>query len=238
MIYGEFGRHPLYINIYKRMITFWHKTAINSTIPKLTTLLYQFILVNGLSTSDKLPWLNFIKKILNDCGLSEVFNNPSLYSTQGLASKVEDILKDQYLQYWRNTVAQSSKGIYYKHFKDNLRFEQYLLLSKSVYLPILKFRTCNHNLPVEAGRWCNIPRIERLCQLCSSPAVGDEFHYLFRCEALLQQRTLHIHKSLSEFPNLFKIKRLFTSNKAKDLKNLSKFIISLFKYVNENNKMP
>ena len=120
-----------------------------------------------------------VKKILNNCGLGEIFNQPFLGSSPWLSLKVEEILKDQFLQDWHSTIYESSKGNYYNIFKENIFFEKYLYLPKNVYYPILKFRTSNHNLPIETGRWSNIPKYERFCNLCSSPAIGDEFHYLF-----------------------------------------------------------
>jgi hypothetical protein len=49
-------------------------------------------------------------------------------------------------------------------------------------LTLSKFRTTNHKLPVENGRWKNIARENRICPLCNNGEIGeigDEFHYLF-----------------------------------------------------------
>ena len=46
--------------------------------------------------------------------------------------------------------------------KDNLDFEKYLInVSKFYYSKIIKYRTGNHRLPVETGRWGDIPLNER-----------------------------------------------------------------------------
>ena len=37
------------------------------------------------------------------------------------------------------------------------------------------------NLPIETGRWANIPRQDRICTLCNEN-IGDEVHILFRCK--------------------------------------------------------
>jgi hypothetical protein len=39
----------------------------------------------------------------------------------------------------------------------------------------------NHRLPIEVGRWTNVERHNRLCQLCQSREIGDEFHYVLQC---------------------------------------------------------
>ena len=59
--------------------------------------------------------------------------------------------------------------------------EHYLkTLSTKNKKTFVKFRTANHHLPVESGRW-NVKSIsERLCTLCNSGQTGDEFHFIFR----------------------------------------------------------
>jgi hypothetical protein len=45
----------------------------------------------------------------------------------------------------------------YRIYKDNLVFENYLnILNGKDILTLSKFRTTNHKLPVENGRWKNI----------------------------------------------------------------------------------
>ena len=51
-------------------------------------------------------------------------------------------------------------------------------LKKIDYLNILKFRTGDHHLPVEAGRWNNIEYSQRKCTLCNLNDIGDEMHML------------------------------------------------------------
>jgi hypothetical protein len=49
--------------------------------------------------------------------------------------------------------------IYYRLFKDNFEFENYfnILEDKDIYT-LCKFRTTNHKLPIETGRWNGIDR--------------------------------------------------------------------------------
>ena len=49
---------------------------------------------------------------------------------------------------------------------------------------IIKYRTGNHRLPVETGRWDDIPLNERKCKICTEDDIGDEYHYLFTCDFL------------------------------------------------------
>jgi hypothetical protein len=56
-------------------------------------------------------------------------------------------------------IENSSKGDNYKLFKHDLKFQDYLdvLDDKDKFL-LVKFRTSNHRLPIEVGRWRNIKR--------------------------------------------------------------------------------
>jgi hypothetical protein len=51
-----------------------------------------------------------------------------------------------------------------------------------------RFRTSNHRLPIEVGRWTNVERHNRLCQLCQSREIGDEFHYVLQCPNFVTDR--------------------------------------------------
>ena len=44
-----------------------------------------------------------------------------------------------------------------------------------------KLRISSHRLPVESGRYNNIPIDERTCKLCNLNEVGNEQHYLMQC---------------------------------------------------------
>jgi hypothetical protein len=82
-------------------------------------------------------------------------------------------------------IENSSKGDNYKLFKHDLKFEDYLdVLDDEEQFLLAKFRTSNHRLPIEVGRWRNMKRENRICNLCNGRNLGDEFHYLFECPSL------------------------------------------------------
>jgi hypothetical protein len=41
-----------------------------------------------------------------------------------------------------------------------------------------RFRICNHRISIDIGRWQNINRENRVCNLCQGMKLGDEFNYL------------------------------------------------------------
>ena len=58
-------------------------------------------------------------------------------------------------------------------------------LGKEAVCGMLRFRTSNHSLGVETGRWNRTPYLQRTCKRCSEQGHGshvdDEVHLVFKC---------------------------------------------------------
>jgi len=67
------------------------------------------------------------------------------------------------------------------------------------------------SLPVETGRWHNVSRADRLCHLCDSADIGDEFHYIMSCDYLKQEREKYLPSYCCNNVNTLKFKELFSS---------------------------
>src|SRR5690348_3368598 len=48
---------------------------------------------------------------------------------------------------------------------------------------VTRLRCGSHSLQVEAGRWTHTPREERLCKICVTGAIEDEWHFICECYA-------------------------------------------------------
>ena len=109
-------------------------------------------------------------------------------------------------------------------FKDSLCFEDYLVnLDAFDRFSLCKFRCCSINLPAYANRFNNVPFTDLLCPLCCSRDVGDEFHYLFKCEFFNEERKKYC-KFSSKCANSYSFKSLLATNNHKQLKSICKFI--------------
>ncbi len=94
----------------------------------------------------------------------------------------------------------------------------------------MKFRLSNHRLPIQQRRSLGIPRDERICTVCDSGEVGDEFHYLLNCsnENVKRNRTKYVDKYYTHHPNVPKFCSLMNmTSKSKNVK-LAKFISCIF----------
>ncbi len=49
-------------------------------------------------------------------------------------------------------------------------------------MPMCKFKANNHRLPIVTSKYKNVNRSKRHCNLCTMYELGDEYHYLLRCE--------------------------------------------------------
>lgn len=226
MVYGELGRYPLVINIKVRMISFWGK-LINSQNSKLSSKLFHVL------KNYKNPWCESVKNILDDCGLSYIWQENSI-NIPWLKMKVRNILLDQFNQSWYSDVQNSPKSINYRLFKKSLAFEEYFLnLPSKLWKKYCIFRTGNAKLPIETGRWFNISRENRTCKLCICNEIGDEFHYLFNCSdiCITDARNMYLPKYYISNPNVLKFEALFNISNKKQLIKICKFINTIIERV-------
>ena len=95
-------------------------------------------------------------------------------------------------------------------------------------LVLCKIRLSSHNLFIESGRSQNIPRSERICQLCNSD-IEDEFHFVLKCPVYCDLRKKYIKHYYWRRPSVFKLVQLLSVNNVKELCSLGKFIRDAFK---------
>ena len=134
-------------------------------------------------------------------------------------------LQDQFQQHWHNQLENSPKAINYRLFKNIFEIEHYfhILDDRDIYT-FCKFRTTNHRLPVEVGRWNNVNRENRLCVYCNAEDIGDEFHYLLKCTHFSADRRKYIRNDLLQRPNVLKFGQIMSDTQKDNLIKICKFI--------------
>lgn len=73
MLYAEFGRQPLYIHVYQRMINFWIRLLAGKT-SKLSYKMYLYMLHSNEINS---KWINQICNILDHSGRHDIWARQS-----------------------------------------------------------------------------------------------------------------------------------------------------------------
>ena len=187
---------------------------------KLSFLIYKCMYNLSLSNNINFDWIEFVKDVFDHCSYTYVWDTQTFITDIWLK-------QDQFRQFWLSTLHNSPKGL-----KDTLEYESYFNILKDKDLTALcKFRTTNHQLPIECGRWCNIPREDRFCTLCSKNEIGDEFHYSFSCDNSNNQITLYIKEKIRNILNTLKFKEIMTSKNKDDLQKLCRFVAIINKGV-------
>ena len=152
---------------------------------------HQIYLYMRQSTEHGFKWIHYIKAIFNEAGRQDIWLGQSNSTPLSTGQIVKQILQDQFSKTGMICSKNSSKGINYSLFKDNVLFENHFkVLNDSLAKTMVRFRTGNHKLPVEVGCWNNVELALRKCQLCQASQIGDEFHliYLFDCHFFLTGR--------------------------------------------------
>ena len=223
MLCAELGITPIDIHIKSRMIGFWLK-LVNSEDTKLCKTMYN-LMQSELQSNPQYKRLNSINDILISVGRADLFTQSSINNPELVKIQIIQTLNDLNIQEWHTKTAESSKGKNYKLFKNDQQFEAYLkILSRKSYTSLIKFRTGNHRLPVEVGRWEGIPYTERKCTLCEKNDIGDEFHYLLICPTFDTERKTLIKPYNFRRPNILKFRELLNTRNKNVLLKLSKFV--------------
>ena len=98
-------------------------------------------------------------------------------------------LKDQFKQTWLTDLNTNNKCINYRIFEPKFVFEDYILkLDCRLRMSLCKFRLGRSKLPIEKGRYNNVPIGQRYCELCNYNIIGDEFHFISECTVLNELR--------------------------------------------------
>ena len=149
-----------------------------------------------------------MEKILNETGFSNIWQTVTFKIIECLKQRIKQTLLDQFLQDWNSSVHNSPKASNYRIFQSEFKFEEYFnILDEQNSLLLCKFRTTNHKLHIEKGRWNNIPRENHYYELCQKNQIGDEYHYIFECTNLSEKRDSLLPKHLIERRNIIKFKK-------------------------------
>ena len=209
MVYGETGRYPIDVLVKTRMVNFWTK-ILNGNSNRISTVLYKILHhlnENGMYFSQ---WLNDIRMTLQNCGLDQYWDNQfDIPHLNSMKVRVKTALQNRYVQNWKTEVDLLSKCLNYRIYKDEFKLENYFVkLPTSLANFYCRFRSMNHRLPIEYGRFFRVERAKRKCKLCNNGDIGDEYHYLFVCDFFKRDRSLHIPLYFRRQPNTIKLKEL------------------------------
>ena len=224
MVYGESGRLPIRYYTDIKIINYWYRVATSNS-NKLSNIMYRLVRVMHERRILHSPWIYYIKKVLNECGMGIDWNSPSDCNSNWLNKALKLRLSDIFKQNWHISINEMSSCINYRLFKQNHIFEKYLEILEPINrISFARFRCGNSKIPVVLGRYNNQPIDECVCNLCNSGDVGDEFHYIMKCTFFERDRVNLIPRYYWRNPNAITFESLFCSKNKNVLIKISKFI--------------
>ena len=220
MTYGEVGKFPLRVTVDKYIISYWLR-ILNKKQSTLTFIVYQIMLNLHINNVYKAKWIRTIKSILDNCGLSYIWDNQEVVDIQQCKKIIHQQIEDQALQNWYTDITRSSMCSTYRILKKQFIFEKYLLLTNyRERTSLTRFRCANSKLPV----YNQIYTYETdKCTLCDMNVLGDEYHYVLQCPYFRQSRIKYLK------PYYVRMPKQITTNKT-ILTRLSKFVKIILQY--------
>ena len=91
------------------------------------------------------------------------------------------LMQQRYILYWQHTMQNSTKLEFSNTFKNDYTQSSYLRLRNKLSdsTKLVKFRIGSHKLRTETGRYDQISRVNRICAICESDQIEDEFHFFY-----------------------------------------------------------
>ncbi len=93
------------------------------------------------------------------------------------------LLRELQCKQWLDEITKKPKLRTYVTVKNSYEVEPYALsfMNRKHRSYLAQYRCGILPLSIEAGRWGIIPLEHRICKMCYSLVVEDEFHFIFRC---------------------------------------------------------
>lgn len=202
---AELGRFPLSSFIKTQVMVYFSRLNTNNINP----LVAEALKVNkNVHEEDIYSWYTFANNIFKEFDLNiENYSNIDK-SFEKVKYSIKTQLRKVVTEKYRNkfkeklsSYSDESKLFLYSKLKSSIGLEKYLSeLTSFKYRQILaKFRTSDHCLQIETGRYKNIPRQQRLCNICK--VVEDECHFLLNCKLNEQKRKELLETIKLDFPD-------------------------------------
>lgn len=219
---GECGRYELFTNYLCRPIKYFLRLQrLESN--RLPQLCYK--MMYEANRHGRKNWCTKIQTVLFMYGFGEVWENQGVENEMLFFEIFKQRLKDVCFQNWSEYLSNSSKCEFYTKVKDGISVNENIQkLSYNLRWYIYSILCSNHKLAIEKGRHENIPRENRLCQLCNYQVVEDEYHFVLICPMLADVRKCFLPSWCQNHVCTEKLVTLFKSKDVNILRNLAIFI--------------
>jgi hypothetical protein len=137
-------------------------------------------------------WSSDVKRMFEEINLLYIFESKSVCDI----NEVKERLMEKNAEHNMNLLENSEKLRTYRQFKHDNVQEPYLQLNMEIFERCLLARLRLGVLPlrVETGRYNREELHNRLCKLCKSQEIEDEYHFIMHCELYSDLRSNLLEK--------------------------------------------
>ena len=192
---GDLGWLATKFRRYICMVNFWNR-IMKMDNSKLVKHIFNYDY--GICKNN---WSADMKYIFAMLDMSDVFNNTLMCNMKSVRKQMTILNNRQ----WSVDVNNKPKLRTYILFKSDLNLEDYVKyhMHKRHRSLFAQFRVGILPLYIETGRYDNTPLATRICKLCDSDALEDEFHFLMQCSRYTEFREVLFSKSSYLIENFF-----------------------------------
>ena len=163
-----------------RMIRFLNRLGYRKQ-RKCACILYKLVKAMHVDPNNEFSskWIDMIDSTLNEVGMGNIWLlDGDNHARSWVMSNPSLRLNDMSKQDWHAAKQTNCVCSNYRSFNEALVMEEYLTrLSFIDRNNLCKYRCRSHNLPVNNGRFIEVPRSEMQCVLCNTGEVDDEYHF-------------------------------------------------------------
>ena len=243
MLYGETGTTDVKTKIMCRMTNFWAKLRPIRTdkFPSMLFHLMSNLQYQQLDVFD-FKWIKCVQNWLNHNGFSEMWEMLHI-NTNWFKHIFKLRCNDIFQQNWQEEVMSNSQCSNYRVLKKCHELENHITDLEPMHVVNLgKFRTRTHHLPVTNQRFHDASANIN-CTLCQNGEVGDECHYLFKCDYFAEEQNSLMPPYCKTDPAEECFKAIFRVEEKESLTKVARFakiIMSKlkFKCVKERHRFP
>ena len=229
-VYGCLGRVPMLIQRHYRIVKYWVQ-IVSGKKSLYVNYLYMASLNSIDTTTSNHNWARNVRLLLCNTGYADIWRAQGVFDPNAFCEAFKVRLYDIFRQEWSARISTTSKAKFFLAINNTHTFYSVLdIVEDQKHRKALsRLVGSSHSLGVETGRWTSptTPLQDRKCRICNK--IDDEYHFLLECKSYEHFRKKLIPSYFWKRPSMFKCKQLFTSDHAKTIKNLAKYVYCAFK---------
>ena len=231
MVYGETGRHPLYVNTFVKCIRYWLH-ILKMSPDRLQFKAYKMLL--HLHEQNRKSWASSVCYVLYMYGFGEVWVNQGVGDEKAFLREFKERLLISYEGEWRNKLRTNERYSFYSTFKSTLSLSSYLSELNHVKARnlLIRIRLGVSQLKTHRFRFANNSSTSKFaCPFCSDERES-EIHFVLKCPAYDEIRAQYIPRKYYNCPTLFKLTHLLASENKTMLLRLANYVSKAFQVRN------